>query len=170
MQFQVGTQVVHQVYGVGTVKSYSKQIIVGDKEREYYEVAIGSATIWVPINEQGVIALRCVAPKRTLDECRRLLKDQPLPLDKNYHLRQLEIANRMKTKLLPELCEMVRDLRARHRKTPLGVTENNLLRKISKAIGDEWAVVDGVTIQAALAEIEALLQESTWTRTLARDV
>ncbi len=161
MQFQIGARVVHPVYGIGIVKSYSKQTIVGDKEYEYYEVAIGRGTVWVPIDEQGAVALRGVAPKRTLDECRKLLKSQPLPLEKNYHLRQLEIANRLKTKLLPELCEIVRDLRARHRQTPLGATENNLLRKISKAICDEWAAIDDVTPQTAIAEFESLLQEST---------
>jgi RNA polymerase-interacting CarD/CdnL/TRCF family regulator len=170
MQFPIGTQVVHQTYGVGIVKSYSKQVIVGNKEREYYEVVIGNATVWVPINEQGDVALRRVAPKHTLDECRKVLKSRPLPLDKNYHMRQLEIANRMKSKLLPELCEMVRDLRARHQQTPLGVTENNLLRKISKAIGDEWAAIDGITIESALAEIESLLQESTGTKILAKEI
>jgi len=160
MQFEIGTQVVHPVYGVGTVKSFSKQVIVGDKEREYYEVTIGGTTVWVPISEQGTITLRHIAPKRLLDECRKLLKRPPLPLDKNHRLRQLEIAKRLNNKMLPELSEMVRDLRARSRQTPLGATDNNLLRKITKALCDEWAAADGVTTQTALAEIESLLQGS----------
>jgi len=159
MQFQVGDKVVHPVHGVGTIKTFTKRLFIGGKARQYYEVITGGATIWVPINGQGSSVLRRIAPKDSLNECRRLLRGRPVPLDKDRQLRQLEIVTRLKGRLLPELCEMVRDLRARSRQKPLGMTEDNLLRKISKALCDEWAAVDGVTAQAALDEIESLLQE-----------
>ena len=159
MQFHVGDKVVHPVHGVGTIKTFTKQLFVGEKARQYYEVITGGATIWVPINGQGSTVLRRIGLKNSLTECRRLLRGHPVPLVQNRQLRQLEIANRLKGRALPELCEMVRDLRARSRQRLLGITEDNLLRKISKALCDEWAAVDGVTAQTALYEIESLLQE-----------
>jgi CarD family transcriptional regulator len=158
MQFQVGDRVVHPVHGVGIIKTFSKQLLSGEKAHEYYQVTTGTATVWVPINAEGFAGLRKIAPKESLNECRRLLRGRPVPLDQDRQLRQLEIAKRLKGRLLPELCEMVRDLRARSRQKPLGITEDNLLRKIYKALCDEWAAVDGVTNQTALHEIESLLQ------------
>jgi len=158
MHFQIGDQVVHPVYGVGTVKTLTKQRFAGEKMRQYYEVATRGPIVWVPINEQGSTVLRGIASKHSLSECRRLLTSHPIPLDRDRKRRQLEIANRLKGSLLPALCEMVRDLRAQSQRKPLGVTEDTLLRKTFKALCDEWAASDGVTAQTALHEIESLLQ------------
>ena len=158
MQFQIGDQVVHPVYGVGTVKTLTKQRFAGEKMRQYYEVATGGPTVWVPINEQGSTVLRKIALKKSLGACRQLLSSDPIPLDKDRKTRQLEIAMRLKGGLLPALCEMVRDLRAQSQRRPLGITEDDLLRKTFKALCDEWAASDGVTAQTALHEIESLLQ------------
>lgn len=158
MQFQIGDRVVHPVYGVGTVKTLTKQRFAGEQMRQYYEVATGGPTVWVPINEQGSTVLRGIAPKDSLNECRRLLRSRPVPFAKDRQMRQLEIASRLRGGLLPALCEMVRDLRAQSQQRPLGATEDGLLRKTFKALCDEWAASDGVTDQTALHEIESLLQ------------
>jgi CarD family transcriptional regulator, regulator of rRNA transcription len=158
MQFQIGDQVVHPVYGVGTIKTLSKQRFAGERMRQYYEVATGGPIVWVPINEQGSTVLRRIALKQSLAECRQLLSSAPVLMDKDRKIRQLEIATRLQGGLLPALCEMVRDLRAQSQRKPLGITEDNLLRKTFKALCDEWAASDGVTAQTALHEIESLLQ------------
>ena len=158
MQFQIGDQVVHPVYGVGTIRTLTKQRFGGEKMRQYYEVATSGPVVWVPINEQGATVLRGIASKQSLGGCRQLLSSDPVPLDKDRKIRQLEIATRLKGGLLPALCEMVRDLRAQSQRKPLGITEDNLLRKTYKALCDEWAASDGVTAQTALHEIESLLQ------------
>ncbi len=159
MQFQIGDQVVHPVYGVGTVKTFSKQRFAGQKTRNYYEVSNEVITIWVPINEQGFTVLRGIASKESLKSCRRLLKSPPVRLGKNPQSRQHEIAQRLKGRLLPSLCRMTRDLRAESRQKPLGITESELLRKTFKALCDEWAASDGVSAQTALDEIESLLHD-----------
>ncbi len=159
MQFQIGDQVVHPVYGVGTIKTLAQRQFVGTSVRQYYEFIAGGVTVWVPIDDQGLTVMRGITLKGNLDECRRLLTSHPVSLDKDRQVRQLEIANRLKGQLLPGLCEMVRDLRAQSRIKPLGASESELLRKIFKALCEEWAVVDGVTSQVALREIESLLDK-----------
>lgn len=160
MQFQIGDRVVHPVHGVGTIKTFSKQLFLGEKAHEYYQVIAGKATVWVPVNDQGFTVLRKVAPKESLDECRGLLRQRPIPLDRDCKIRELEIARLLKDKLLPALCETVRDLTARSRQTPLGRVEGELLKKTFKALCDEWAASDGVSVETALGEIESLLQKS----------
>lgn len=158
MQFQIGDRVVHPVYGVGTVKTLTKQRFSGEKLRKYYEVATHGPTVWVPIDDEGSTVLRGIAPKNSLNECRRVLMGRPVPFAKDRQIRQLEIANRLKGQLLPALCEIVRDLRAQSQQRPLGVAEDNLLRKTYKALCDEWAASEGVSDRTALHEIEFLLQ------------
>lgn len=158
MQFQIGDRVVHPVHGVGTIKTFSKQLFLGEQAREYYQVMVGATTVWVPLNEQGSTVLRKIAAKGSLDECRRLLKRHPIPLDRDRKIRELELARLLKGKLLPALCETVRDLMAHSQQVPLGRTEGDLLKKTFKALCEEWAASDGVTAAIALGEIESLLQ------------
>ncbi len=159
MRFRIGERVVHPVHGVGTVKSISQQRFVGEKALPYYEVVTGGPTVWVPVNSQGTANLRGISPKASLNECRSLLMSHPVRLDKNHRVRQVEIATRLKDGLLPARCAVVRDLRAQSWSKPLGVTEQDLLRRISKAVCDEWAASDGVSTAHALDEIEDLLKE-----------
>jgi CarD family transcriptional regulator len=161
MHFQVGDKVVHPIHGVGTVKEFSKQLLTGEQAHEYYQVITMNATLWVPINDAGAVELRKVAPRESLGECRKLLRGHAIPFGQNRQMRQLEITKRLKGNLLPELCEMVRDLRARGKQKPLGLTEDKVLRKAYKALCDEWAAVDDVTVQKAVFEIESLLREAT---------
>lgn len=158
MQFQIGDYVVHPIHGVGTVKTVSAQRFGTGQARQYYEVATSGPTLWVPVDEQGHSILREIASKRSLGECRRLLSSNPVPLDSNSKVRQVEIADRLKGGLLPALCEMVRDLRARGSKAPLGQPEGRVLKRIFKALVEEWAASEGVSAEAALHEIEDLLQ------------
>ena len=159
MQFQIGDQVVHPVYGVGTVKAHTQQRFGGETLRQYYEVATHGPVVWVPIDERGATVLRGIASKSSLSECRKLLAGHPMHLDNDRRKRQFEIADRLKGGLLPAKCEMVRDLRAQSQVKPLGVTDETLLRKTFKAVCDEWAASEGVTAQSALHEIELLLQK-----------
>ncbi len=160
MQFQVGDRVVHRVHGVGTVKSITRQQFVGDEALPYYEVVTGAATVWVPVDTQGLPRLRAIVSKASLAACRRLLISDPVPLDKKHKLRQVEITTRLKDGSLPARCAMIRDLRAHGRNKPLGETEDALLRRISTAVRDEWAASEGIAVNMAMIEIEALLDKS----------
>ena len=159
MQFQIGDSVVHPVHGVGTIKSFSKRLILGEIAHEYYQVITDKSIVWVPTNDQGFTILRKVAPKASLNECRGVLRHRPVPLDRDRKIREVELTNLLKDKLLPALCETVRDLRAHSRQTSLGIIESTLLKKTFKALCDEWAASEGVTAAIALNEIESLLEE-----------
>jgi CarD family transcriptional regulator len=160
VQFQIGDQVIHPVHGVGTVKTLTEQQFGVAPARSYYEVATPRGpTVWVPIDEQGHTVLRRIASKACLAECRGLLLEDPIPFNSDRPTRQVEISTRLKGGLLPALATTVRDLRARSRGVPLGATENALLKRISKALCDEWAASKGITIHAAEREVEELLLE-----------
>jgi CarD family transcriptional regulator len=158
MQFQIGDRVVHPVHGVGTIKTFSKQVFAGKQAHEYYQVSAGTSTLWIPIDDQGSTVLRRIASKASLVACRKLLRGHPVRLDRDRKTRELELARLMKGRLLPALCETVRDLQAAGREKPLGMIEGELLRRTFKALCEEWAASDGVTARDATFEIESLLQ------------
>lgn len=164
MQFQVGDRVVHPIHGVVTVQGFSEQRFAGNIAQQYYQVATGGLTVWVPLDEHGTTILRRIASKDTLAECRRLLKSRPSALAQDRRVRQLEITNRLKGASLLVLVEVVRDLTALGGRQPLGKSEQMLLKKALSALGDEWAAVDGVAIPVAMNEIESLLESSHHTR------
>ena len=160
MKFQVGDRVVHPVYGVGTIRSLGRQQFSGAPARQYYEVKTGGPTVWVPIDEHGATVLRAIAAKESLDACRKILKSRPVRFEKDRQLRQADLTRRLGVKSLPSLCETVRDLRADGELKPLGKADDDLLKRISKAMCDEWAAAEGVTFQVAQDEIESLLAQA----------
>ncbi len=159
LEFAVGDRVVHSVYGVGTIQAVSEQQFVGGHSRPYLEVKMAGSTLWVPVDASTSTILRGVAPKQTVDVCRKLLSEQPVSFDQNRTVRQVEIANRMKGGLLPALSRTVRDLRAHSWTKPLSAAEDLLLVKLSKALCAEWAASEGVSLTNALREIEARLRK-----------
>ncbi len=160
MQFQVGDQVVHPVHGVGKVKSIKRQQFAGNKAAPYYEVVTGVTTVWVPVESEGLPRLRAIVSKAALAECRHLLASNPLPLDKSHRIRQVELSSRLKDGSLAARCAVVRDMRAFSWTKPLGEVEDALLKRIANAVYDEWAASEGVAANAAMLEIEALLDQS----------
>jgi RNA polymerase-interacting CarD/CdnL/TRCF family regulator len=117
--------------------------------------------VWVPIDTQGNTVLREIASKASLAQCRDVLVADPVRFAGQHQMRQAEIAARLRGGLLPGLCEVVRDLRARDWGTALGVTEQSVLRKTSRMLCDEWAAADGVSRADAQNEIEDLLREGS---------
>ncbi len=164
MRFQIGDQVVHPIHGVVTVQGFSEQRFAGDTTRQYCQVATASLTVWVPLDDHGTSILRRIASKDTLAEGRRLLKSRAAALDKDRRVRQLELTNRLKGASLTVLVEIVRDLTALGARQPLSKSEHALLKKALKSLGDEWAAADGVTVPAAIEEIESLLQNAPYSR------
>lgn len=164
MEFQVGDRVVHPVHGVGIVKSIKRQQFAGNKAAPYYEVVTGAATVWVPVETEGLPRLRAIVSKASLAECRRLLLSDPIPLDKSHKIRQVEISTRLKDGSLPARCTVVRDLRAYSWTKQLGEVEDALLKRIAHAVCDEWAASAGIAVNLAMIEIETLLDKSRLAR------
>lgn len=160
MQFQIGDRVVDSVHGLGTIKSIQPMRLVGDKAVPYYELVTDSGTVWIPVDAPSSTRLRQVVSRASLAECRRLLLQNPVPLDRNPKLRQKEISTRLKDGAFSARCALVRDLRALSGSKPLSEGEDSLFKRISKAVYDEWAVSDGVTVQRASDEITALLDRA----------
>jgi CarD family transcriptional regulator len=158
--FEIGDQVVHPQHGVGQiVKLEDREFERGDTHR-YYEIHIpGGSTVWVPVDLSNS-GLRRLAHKSELDHCREILKAHPLPLMEDGRVRQSALVARLKQGTIAAQCEVVRDLSAFVAHKPSYGTITGFLEAMLRVLGQEWAIVEEITISEAISEINSLLEKS----------
>ncbi|HET9588945.1 MAG TPA: CarD family transcriptional regulator [Anaerolineales bacterium] len=158
--FEIGDRVVHPQHGVGQiVKLEDREFERGDTQR-YYEIHIpGGSTVWVPVDLSNS-GLRRLADKSELGHCREILKSRPLPLMEDGRVRQSALAAHLKQGTIAAQCEVVRDLSAFVAHKPTYGTITAFLEAILRVLCQEWAMVEGMTIPEAMAEINSLLERS----------
>lgn len=157
MEFKTGDDAVHPSYGVGNIVRLEERELATSSMRWYYVLAIGTATVWVPVQEDGSTILRAVTPKQDLEEYRTLLSSRPTVLDRDYKKRRLELLDRLTHSSFRVMCEVVRDLTAFGWERPTGETDATLLKKIRANLWREWAAATGQSAQDAMQEVGALL-------------
>jgi len=159
MQYKVGEQVFHPVYGVGKIVAIKELQINGAEPNLYYEVMIDTTTVWVLIDPDKIGRLRPITPKSELAGYRRLLKSHPISLDRDFRTRRNDLNSRFKEGTLQATCEIVRDLSARRYLKPLTGYESTLLHRAGEFLIQEWAMVNGLTATEAARDVQALLVE-----------
>ncbi len=161
MPYQVNDYVVHPAHGVGRVIGLATQSFFEAEARVYYEIAIPrNSKVWVPVDNDVAIGLRPLTPKSELKHYRGVLRSRPVSLILDHRQRHLELINRLKVGLFQNLCEVVRDLTARRWLKPLNELDSRTLRKTHDGLCEEWAAADGISIQEAAKEVDALLLEA----------
>lgn len=158
MRFQIDDRLVHAQQGVGrVVKLEMKQFGEGTTQ-EYYEIAITTGTIWVPV-EGSSSGLRKITAKGDLDRYRVLLRGRPTPLAPDHKDRFQILAERLKESSFQVICEVVRDLIAFSWDKPLNESSSTLLRRNHQLLCAEWAAAEGQSLSKATHEVDTLLLE-----------
>ena len=157
MEFRTGDDVVHPAHGVGSVLRQEERQLAGGELCQYYVLAIGPATVWVPVHADGSTSLRAVTAKKDLDQYRAVLRSRPAVLDRDHNKRRLEINTRLTQGSFRVLCEVVRDLTALGWYRRIGEADAALLQKVRDNLGREWAKAAGLSLPEALQEIDELL-------------
>lgn len=156
--FNIGDQVVHPQHGVGEVVKLENREFGSGVTRRYYEVSIPSAgsTLWVPL-EPPAYGLRKLAKQSEIDVCRKILASLPVPLTEDPRTRQSALAERLKKGTIQVQCEVVRDLYALGENKSLYGSMAGFFRQTQNVLCEEWAVVEGVTLDEAVKEVNSLL-------------
>ena len=158
MEFKTGDDVVHPNYGVGSVVRLEERELAASGLRWYYVLAIGTATVWMPVLSDGSTTLRAVTSRQDLEQYRTVLSGQPTPLVRDFRKRNLELAERLTHSSFQVMCEIVRDLTALGWKKPIGEIDATLLKRVRDNLWREWAVATGQSHEAAIREVGALLE------------
>ena len=156
--FAIGDRVVHPQHGVGQiVKLEDREFERGDTQR-YYEINIpGGSTVWVPVDLSNS-GLRRLARKTDLDHCREILQARPRPLEEDGRVRQSTLVAHLRQGTIMAQCEVVRDLSAFVAHKPSYGAITSFLEAMLHVLCQEWAVVEGITMSEAMAEISSLLE------------
>ena len=163
--FKIGDQIVHPQHGVGQVVNVQDREFEPGVPRGYYEISIqGGSTIWVPLKPAS-FGLRKLTEPSEIDRCRQILAAHPVPLDGDARSRQADLANRLKQGTIRTQCEIVRDLYAYGEHKSLYGSIAGFFRQTQNVLCQEWALVEEITLNDALQEVNALLEKSRQTVT-----
>ena len=157
MEFRSGDDVVHPSYGVGNIVRLEERELAASGLRWYYVLAIGTATVWMPVQADGSTTLRAVTRKQDLEHYRAVLSSQPTLLVRDFKKRHLELIERLTGSSFQVMCEIVRDLTALGWNRPMGETDATLLKKVRETLWREWAAATGQSNLEAVQEVGALL-------------
>lgn len=129
--------------------------------RLYYEISIAGAgsTLWVPC-EPPSFGLRNLADHAEIELCRGVLASRPVPLTEDARTRQSKLAERLKEGTIRVQCEVVRDLYAFGEHKSLYGSMAGFFRQTQNVLCEEWALVEGLTLEQAIQEVNALLEQS----------
>lgn len=159
MPFKTGDQVVLHARGVGHIVGLVTKRFLEAEERLYYEVAIKTDTVWVPVDAGATSRLRSLTPKHELAHYRSVLKSRPALMTQDSRQRHQDLVSRLRTGSFQDLCEIVRDITAQRWRKALGEADAAALRKAREGLCEEWAAVNGVSALQAAEEVDALLLE-----------
>ena len=157
MQIKIDDWIVHPQHGVGRVVKLETRDFGSGTEQRYYEIAIPTGTIWVPVEEKGN-RLRKITVKRELAKYRKVLRTRPAPLVGDHRQRQAALLERLKKGSFKSRCELLRDLSAHSKLKPLNESSGALLKRMQQMVCDEWAMAAELSHSEASQEIEDLLQ------------
>jgi CarD family transcriptional regulator len=159
--FNIGDRVVHPQHGVGDVVKLEDRAFGSGVTRRYYEVSISGAgsTLWVPLDPPGY-GLRKLAKRSEIELCRKVLAARPSPLIDDARARQASLAERLKQGTIQVQCEVVRDLYAFGEHKSLYGSMASFFRQTQNVLCEEWALVEGITLDQAVQEVTALLEKS----------
>jgi len=158
MGFISGDDVVHPNYGVGNIVRLEERQLAEVETRQYYVLAFGKTTVWLPVQAGAASPLRRVTAPRDLDRYRTLLKSRPAALDRDYKKRRLDLNEQLAHGSFQVVCEVVRDLTALGWNKPMNELDASMLKKVRANLWQEWATSTGQALPEAITEVNALLQ------------
>ncbi len=158
MGFISGDDVVHPDYGVGSIVRLEERQLAEVETRQYYVLAFGKTTVWMPVQAGASSPLRRVTAPRDLDQYRKLLKSRPAALNRDFRKRRLDLSEQLAHGSFQVVCEVVRDLTALGWNKPMNELDSSMLKKVRANLWQEWATSTGQPLPEAVTEVNALLQ------------
>ncbi len=156
MPFKIGDRVVHPHHGVGTITNLANRQFESGTPRSYYEISIGTGTLWVPVDEPG-LGLRKLTAKSKLDQCSEILESVPSSLDVAPRELRGQLSRHLRDGSIVAQCEVVRDLSALGWRKPLEGSMAEFRRTALSVLCQEWAAVAEIPIAEATQKITASL-------------
>ena len=157
MQFSVGDVVVHPHHGPGTITGMERRELL-DGKKLYYEIEIPvqELSVFLPRRSMEDMGVRRAISRTRLPRVLEKLKSQPRTLPKDFKKRQAEIWEQLRTGLVMQLAEAVRDLVWHEKREHLTKKDTEYLAQGKTRLAAEIALVTG----EAVSDMERMIDET----------
>lgn len=144
MQFAVGDNVVHPLYGAGRVTGLEhKELLDGRKRYYIIEIPTKELTIHVPRRTIDEIGVRPAMSRTRFSSMIDRLQAKPSILPDDYKERQEQVSEKLRTGRVMQVAEVVRDLTWHERRLHLTKRDESLLSQGRRWLAAEMALVSG---------------------------
>ncbi len=156
LDYQVGDRVVHANYGMGEIVQLDEKFI-HERQMLCYVVQIHNMIVWVMADEPGKSGLRLPASSSDFDDLFTILSGPGEPLPPERFERKKELAERMKSGLLPSICTVIRDLAFYKHQKKFNEDDKATMQRAQDFLLEEWVYARSVSWMQARDEMTRLL-------------
>jgi CarD family transcriptional regulator len=157
MQFSVGDAVVHPHHGPGRITGMERRELL-DGKKMYYEIEIPvqELSVYLPRRSMEDMGVRPAMSRSRLPIVLDKLRSQPRTLPNDYKERQAEVWEQLKTGLVMQLAEAVRDLSWHEKREHLTKKDGEYLAQGKSRLAAEMAIVSGEEV----SDMETLINDT----------
>lgn len=157
MQFSVGDAVVHPHHGAGRITNLERKELL-DGNKMYFEIEIPAQDLSVYLPKRTIedMGVRPAISRSRLPRVLDKLRSQPRILPNDYKERQAEVWEQLKTGLVMQLAEAVRDLAWHEKREHLTKKDTAYLAQGKSRLAAEMAIVSG----EELSDMETLIDDT----------
>ena len=158
LEFRPSEFVVYPAHGVGQILAIEVQTVAGAC-LEYFAIyfAKSKMRLHVPTRKAPNIGMRKLSSSATIEQARLTLSEAPRRVRGNWSRWVNKYEAKIKTGDILALAEATRDLYRRSANSEQSYSERQLYTVALHRLAEEVAMVEGITEENAVSELEALL-------------
>lgn len=157
MDFQVGDDVIHRIFGCGEITDIENRLI-NESEVRCYVVQVENMTIWVPADIPGQNSLRNPTPPEEFINIINILTSPYEAMEEDRLLRKKYLQDQLIDGQLSSICRVIRDLTHYKRSSKLNDQEKKILEHAIDSLLTEWSHSMDISIEQAKESLQNLLQ------------
>ncbi len=157
MDFHVGENVIHWMYGFGKVVRIEEKDLPGQASL-YYVVQVRDLTVWVPADGDILSRLRLPTSREKFERLFTILVGQGETLPKDRFERKTQLLNELKNASAEANCRVIRDLSSHQQTNQLNEQDLLILKRVRDSLLGEWTFSLAVPLEQAELELHRLLE------------
>jgi CarD family transcriptional regulator, regulator of rRNA transcription len=159
--FKVGQKVVYPNHGVSVVEKIEPTKMDGT-EQTYYHLRLlsNNSKVMIPKTNLDLVGLRPLCPSREIRMLFDILEDGNIDTYKDWKGRYKQNLDKMKTGRLPEVAEVLKNLRLVSQRKSLSFREKKMYERAKYFIVSEVAHVRDIPERESEAMVEQALTSS----------
>jgi CarD family transcriptional regulator len=159
--FKIGQKIVYPNHGVGVVEKIEEGSIAGLEQTFYHlRLLTNDSKVMVPIDNLDLVGLRSLCQKSEIRDLFKILENGNIDTYKDWKGRYKQNLDKMKTGCLPDVAEVLKNLRLVSQKKSLSFREKKMYERAKQFIVSEVSHVQDIEADDAEKKVEKALESS----------